>query len=224
MRILILSYIFSVSGLYRCTFLKENGEFCKENKECESGLCNDSICDRLPIKSGDICGFGYSCGPGLGCGIDNICRPIAKKGDKCQMRTTGLNLCEKGLLCYNGICDFPKNRNEECSDDKRCSPEYHCSKSKLQNYDICQPKLKKRMPCREDNDCKQGFYCHTKNMKCARLKRKGFPCREGDCKVGLACIPAKRILKFFIKNVCGKIPSEGEPCTDRCQSGLYCGV
>ena len=80
------------------------GEYCSDNLECLSGLCNvtsNTTSNKYCIGKvlGDSCTQNIDCNPNLYCDTaSNTCLAAKKLGETCN------NNCIAGLLCHGGQC------------------------------------------------------------------------------------------------------------------------
>jgi hypothetical protein len=219
-----LLLLLSVTALFdyngRCYKLKELNNVCSEHKECETNYCLKKKCSNLP-KEGEGCGSQFRCAEGLGCGDSLKCVKLPVKGQECVMTHVQPNACKSGFLCYNGVCDHPKRRGDDCSDNKECGHELSCVQNKSSNARKCD-----KMPgkCKTHSDCRGGMYCDKFNQ-CKYQQKKSGKCTEQiNCRKGLDCVTNFNPFTAFYKPYkCGRIPKAGRTCMNECEPGHYCG-
>ncbi len=181
-----------------------NGQFCNDNKLCES-YC----------ESNDDCGVGF------------ICNSESKKCEK----DPNTHLCEKDSDCKeNEICDnykcTPKEDPKTCSSDAECLNGQHCSNGTCTvncTEDSCEDgyecnqetKECQKTVCEKDTDCKDGFYCE--NQEC---KTKEYECTENtDCFNGYECKDNK--CKLINDDSCNAASDCDGPLTIRCMGAHW---
>jgi hypothetical protein len=56
-----------------------------------------------------------------------------------------------------------------------------------------------------------------------KYKVEGQRCSGGECDLEFDCLPTKNLIaSSFKKRKCQLLPSEGEHCASKCQTGYYC--
>lgn len=126
-----------VNSICRCV-LGDLGEFCAQNTDCASGLCQDTQLGRICIPGGGQCAFNYSVTGGAGscptpaapyC-VNGLCSGISL-GAPCGATGMPLDLCNNpsaltrvptavpdgmGFFCVNGTCQTqPAGLNALCT-------------------------------------------------------------------------------------------------------------
>ena len=129
---------FCVNSKCRCT-KGANLETCKNNSDCESGICNETIYGKSCVPVGGKCVFNYSSnGPTGSCPVNKpycvdgtcsavslgaVCGATGMPYDLCRNRqalgapgTTGISPNGMGFFCSNGKCqETPGDLNALCS-------------------------------------------------------------------------------------------------------------
>ncbi len=221
----------------------QEGESCKADKSCDSGLiCNSSnICEKESIddkgKEGKECRDDKSCDTGLVCNISsNICEKEStddrgKEGKECRDDKS----CDTGLVCNtsNNICekestDDRGKEGKECRDDKSCDDGLVCNSSNICEKESIDEKGTEGNECRADKSCDQYLFCNVDNI-CEKedvidFGKEGKPCiKVGDkkCFEGLFCNEYD-----ICEALVGDRGDEGNPCREdlTCNNGLMCAL
>ncbi len=155
-----------------------NGQYCNENKLCET-FC----------KSDTDCGVGYICD---------------LESEKCVRDDTKLceedSDCKTGEICKDYICIDDPNPTS-CEEDSQCKNGEHCKDKKCINNctaDSCEAGLVcnettkecEEVSCTLDSDCNEGFFCEsnkctTKEYSCEENVDcyRGYHCEDNTCRV-----------------------------------------
>jgi hypothetical protein len=206
-----------------CQKLKPIDQFCNSDIECETGFCMGTRCSSRP-KVGFYCGPDFQCAPGLGCSAARVCEPIAKIGEPCQLKDTGLHACDDGLLCYNGICQETGGLYSLCSDNNECAPNLRCGLVMHTGEQICISALENGKSCSKSDDCLAGSFCDIGGTYgCSEYLKENQVCAGLGCEEGLDCLPNRSLLGvFFVPLKCQKLPTLGNLCYGQCAPGHFC--
>ncbi|MFH1131152.1 MAG: hypothetical protein V1754_07440 [Pseudomonadota bacterium] len=120
--------------------IKEAGEACISDLDCESGLCLENACPNnlgQYMCSGQTCNDGAGCPNGFNCAplfdsSEHVCVPV-KSCEQPMRKEAGIP-CEGGVQCESGVCV-----NFQCPGNGRkvqvCGgPE--CTRSTLEHFMI----------------------------------------------------------------------------------------
>ena len=156
---------------------KEEGEECKEDKECYTGVCFSDYCFKPK-------GIDESCWDDKQC-VSNSCEvPDGYKSGKC---ITGLALgkpCTNGSECHSGYCDSTKNvcaENPDVSDGKiECTSSLDCTTgmcdANLKCSTVDQPGLGSKCV---GGKCAKGLSCNAKDLCVLEaMVKEGEACSE----------------------------------------------
>jgi hypothetical protein len=232
MKILIFALIYDAVISKLCYKLKPEEAPCTKDHQCSSNWCENAICKNLP-EFGQECTKDYRCGPYAGCSADGICELLPKMGEPCMFSKKGQNVCDEGLLCYDGICDKPRGVNSSCSDDRKCGHNLRCRYNLRELKLKCIPKLDLNQLCIKSDSCLQGSYCFKHKFpigKCTSRVIEGAKCSKQfqNCMENLDCSANQGYIKvltdIYKPFICKKPPSANEPCGGKCKSGNYCGL
>ena len=139
-------------------------EFCNEAQECEAG-CRIDNCDDCSLFP-EGCEDGWRCRPST-----HECVAGCVDDSECADR----QYCAEDGLCEDGCRTNPDN----CPEAPVGTPELTCN-SEIHRCE--------GGPCDADQDCLEGFYCHTRFETCVEGCRSspvdscgsGFECDEDD--------------------------------------------
>lgn len=125
------------------------------------------------------------------------------------------NYCElkSGNCRTKAYSKYRQYNGAACNDDSdclygRCSPD-----SK-----ICLNSIPEKPNCKNNNDCKIGFFCNSTSTQCETLKKINETCiNDEDCEINTGCLPEK--------NTCVAYFSQGENTIvnnkqNLCESGI----
>jgi len=165
--------------------LKQNGENCTQNSECQGNYCVHNICRSTPTYCGDnYCDSGESCSScpqdcgtcsppgsigGRGGGGGTTPMPIAIPPGEPECETDVD--CSAGQICKDGGC---VGGPSGCVNDADCPENQICEDGK------CVEKPE----CTTDDDCKENQIC--KDGKCMEKPKEKY-CGDGTCDPDETC-------------------------------------
>lgn len=220
-----LTYVFGST----CRPYKALGANCFRDKECATNFCKNSKCEKLP-GYGELCTKDQRCADGFGCSArtNGHCEPISKHGEVCQYSKAGQDFCDKGLLCYNKVCQRAKGLYSECADDGKCKENQICRFDIRKLKNICTHKNDVGQVCITSDSCLDGAYCDKKIFgigTCHHKKLYMQNCRKNNCVGDMDCVENLGQFRFVSKSrICQSLPGKGVDCGSKCSPGLYCGL
>ena len=130
--------------------LKNNGELCVSNTECESDYCNNRVCCAGGLCCPNPEVKGYPCMQGQKCNNQYICEYLEySSGNKCQYSEE----CSSGNCAYNMIGDnaYCTSQGESygCLNNNDCLSGYECKSYSVMNEINYLPEQIKLIPEKE---------------------------------------------------------------------------
>ena len=208
---------------------RPDGEYCKNDDECTSGLCAHNLCTpRIPActsltcddKNQELADFGHRCNRNVDCVDNAFCDKVAGQGNTCRKENSVKNraageYCQKANTCESNWCHkwLCKALGIKCTTD----------------YDKCPWEAN---GCDKDAQCESGGKCinhrcrkgdDEKNRSNSEYCTKDEQCNSGICVTQVSkCTP--RIPPCTTQHCHQKFEHADKPC-DRdmdCQPGSYC--
>lgn len=158
---------------YYISDLKVAGESCKDDSQCKSNECHNSICTGE--KAGNRCTDSGDCDTGLFCKGDSnkFCNRQIEEGEECEVSDE----CVNSASCFNGYCTryFSLQNGSQYEDSNDSPSPLLCESGYLDSSVTCSdPPHNHRdanEPCESSSDCK--------------LKFKNSDDTSGTCSCGL---------------------------------------
>ena len=189
--------------------LKENGETCTGDTQCESGICDNGTCEPANTCGNGVVETGETCDDGnttAGDGCEATCK--LSDGEQC----TGDEQCDSEI-CHGGTCQ----PNNQCGNSVVESGEA-CDDGNTSGGDGCSATCLKEdgETCTDDPECQSGIcdngICEPADVCGNSVVESGEACDDGNTVAGDGC-----------SATCLK--EDGQPCDDdtQCQSGECAG-
>lgn len=152
--------------LYQCVKVKEyreDGDSCKVNEECQSGVCSNEKCTYIAV--GQECEETRSCNKNSRCKRDEDdnkrkCTALISEGEKCESTDD----CAFGLLCNTAVTPSNCTKMFSLEDGKDSSEDFLCKNGKQHN-EKCVTTKTVNSTCSEETDMCQISYTENESEK-----------------------------------------------------------
>lgn len=167
-------------GLYQCAKVKEyreDGDSCKVNEECQSGLCSNEKCTY--IADGQECEDSRSCNKNSRCKWNSDdkgeCTALISEGKECESTDD----CAFGLLCNTAVTPSNCTKMFSLEDGKDSSEDFLCKNGRQYN-NKCVTTKTVNSTCSEETDMCQISYTENESEKNVDIECKSVSLSGGE--------------------------------------------